>query len=100
MSRVSKSAAVSRPPKSASRRLSSCESRELMRAHSIAGGSTQSGPRAMQQCLHSSNGHGQHGRHLFVRLLVHIEEQNNMPLLRGELIDEPQERGALDQGLG
>ena len=54
----------------------------------------------MQQRFHCSNGHRQHISYPLVGLLFHVEEHDDLPLLRGQLIDEPQERSAVEDGIG
>jgi len=66
-----------------------------MCSHSHARDSAQSGSRAMQQGFHSSNGHRQHSSHFLVRLPFHVKEHDDLSLLDGELIDEPQKRSVV-----
>ena len=66
----------------------------------IAGAGDQLRACPVQQRLHGSNWHCQHGSYLLEGLLLHVEEHDDLSLLRGELIDEAQNCDPVEQDIG
>jgi len=53
----------------------------------------------MKQSLHGSHRHREHRSNLFVRLLLHIKQDDYLSLLEGELINETSQCVTIDSGL-